>query len=386
MKVQTAVALTTLAMTVSACQINTVETEQVSQETFGEPLKYSKVDVNLHPLSKTVCDPFNGDPAAGLDKGIKASLFYLNAGSPRLYSSEDYVNKAQKSNQSLFLADMNVPTRLFSQGFATQVNEVVKDDNGNKLIEYFGLKFETVLKLSDTDEEGYYELALLSDDGSKLKIKTGTGDSAVTKTIIDNDGDHETRFGCSKELIYMSRDSAIPVEVTYYQGPRYHIANMLMWRKSTTVGKDSACGQSGNGRYFNADNGSQEQQAYKDLLSRGWKVVSQDNFFIPAKESYNPCVEGTNPVISNFRVLERGSETLDLAWTTDIPATSQVKLVNKATGEVILTNSDNALRTTHLVSITGLKAGTAYTAQATSISEDLGKVLSEEITVTTFGE
>lgn len=384
MKVQTALALTTLTMTMTACQINTTtESDVITQETFGDPVQYSKVDVNLHPLSKTVCDPFNGEPAGGLDKGIKASLFYLNSGSPRLYSSEDYVNKAQKSAQSLFFADLNVPTRMFTEGFATQSNDVLKDDSGNKLIEYFGVKFETTIKLAADDEEGYYELALLSDDGSKLKIKNGVGDNATLKTIIDNDGDHPSRFGCASELVYMSRDTIMPVEISYYQGPRFHISNILMWRKSATVGKDQACGHTGNEHFFNPNDASKELKPYTDLLDRGWRVVSKENFFIPKAETYNPCVAGTDPVISNFRVLEKMSETVYLQWTTDIPATSQVKLVNKGTGEVILTNSDNALRTTHSVQINNLRANNTYTAQATSISEDLGKALSLEIEFTT---
>jgi hypothetical protein len=71
------------------------------------------------------------------------------------------------------------------------------------------------------------------------------------------------------------------------------------------------------------------------------------------------------------------------SWTTDIASTSQIKLVNKATGEVILTDSDNALRTSHSVMVQGLQPETTYQAQAVSISDDLGKALSAVIEFTT---
>src|SRR5690606_35966359 len=122
-------------------------------------------------------------------------------------------------------------------------------DTNKKLIEYFGVKFESTLQLSDDDEEGDYELALLSDDGARLKIKDPATDS--WREIINNDNNHETRMGCSSEVIRMTRRTQIPIEVVYFQGPRYHIANILMWRKSSVAGKDSSCGVYGNKHYFN---------------------------------------------------------------------------------------------------------------------------------------
>lgn len=379
MKVQTALTMTTLTLLLASCGIKTAEQETVSQESYGEPLKMAKVNVNLHPLNKTVCDPFGGEPSTSLEQGVKASLHYLISGMPRLYNSEDYVTFAKKSDQSLFFADLNVPTRMFTEGFATQANDVLKDDNGNKLIEYFGVKFETTLKLAATDEEGDYELALLSDDGTKLKVKSGSGDNVTYKTLINNDGDHETRLGCATEVVRLTRDSAIPVEITYYQGPRYHIANILLWRKASVAGKDASCGKQGNEYYFNPNKNSEPKQPYLDLLNRGWKVVTKENYFIPSTETYNPCVEGTKPVITNFRVNETTSTVAYISWTTDIPATSQVKLVNKSTGQVIVTESDNMLRTSHSVRVYDLQPLTVYSAQAASVSEDLGNSLSNQI-------
>ena len=323
MKVQTTLAMTATMLMVAGCGNNIGSSNNVSQETYGQALKYSKVDVNIHPLDQTVCDPFNNIPASNLEQGIKASLYYAFAGLPRMYSSADYTSLAKKSSQSLFFADLNVPTRMFTEGFATQTNDYLKDDSGNKLIEYFGVKFETIIKLASDEEEGDYEIALLSDDGTTLKTVSGTTENPVLTTLIDNEGDHPTRMGCAKQIVHMTKDTTLPVQLTYYQGPRYHIANVMMWRKASVAGKDALCGATGNEYFFDPNKASAQLKPYKDLLARGWKPLAKENFFIPKNASYNPCVKGTAPVISNFAVNEVLLTGVFLAWTTDIPARSE---------------------------------------------------------------
>lgn len=394
MRTQPALALISFQLLLTSCGFNqgltALEAESITQETFtpapetgGEPvLTRAKVNINDYPLTKTVCDPFGGVSSNTLDQGIKASLHYRISGMPRMYSSLDYVSFARKSEQKLFFADINVPTRKFENGFSTQANDVLKDDENNRLIEYFGVKFETIFKLSANDEEGDYEFALLSDDGVTLKSITGTKENPVITDIIKSEGDHPTKMGCASKSIRMTYDTALPLELTYYQGPRYHISNVMLMRKADVAGQDVECGKGGNNYFFN-ENDSQPKQAYKDLIARGWKVVPKENFFIPKAESYNPCIVGTVPVISNFKVNEVITFGVFLSWQTDVFATSQVKLINKATGEVILTNSDNYLRKSHSVQVGGLQSGATYTAQAVSVSEDLGKNLSELIEFTT---
>ena len=344
----------------------------------GLSLKSSAYNINLHPMNKVVCDPWGGG-GEELEKGIKASLFYRGIGQPRYYSAQEYVDKTTASSQVLFMSDINVPTRMFSEGFATQTNSVVKDDAGAKLIEYFGLKFESVLKLKPGQNEGSYELASLADDGIVVKAKI----DGVWKTLINNDGDHPTQMGCSSSSINMNHDSAIPIEVTYYQGPRYHIANVLMWRESSDPGKDKECSKIGNEYFFNPNAGSVALAPYNGLLARGWEPISADNYYLPGKESYNPCVPGTAPVISAFRTVEVLSNDVYLNWTTDIESTSQVLVTEVSTGTQILTSSDNLLRTNHTVHVGGLQPGVTYTVQAISISADMGKSMSEILTFTT---
>ena len=138
------------------------------------------------------------------------------------------------------------------------------------MIEYFGLKFETVLKLRADQNEGSYELGTLADDGIIVKAKV----DGVWKTIINNDVDHPTQMGCAASALNLNRDSAIPLEITYYQGPRYHIANVLMMRESANTGKDQECGKLGNTYYFDPNNQSVPLAPYQGLLARGWALVS----------------------------------------------------------------------------------------------------------------
>jgi hypothetical protein len=367
------------AETLTGCTSGFSTGENITAEANSSAVGMSKVDLNLHPMNKTVCDPFNNNNTQVMTQGVQGTLFYRTSQMPRMYKVQDYIDFTKKSDKTLFFTDMNVPTRRFTEGFSTQTTGILKDDTGAKLIEYFGIKFESTLQLGENDEEGDYELALLSDDGTRLKIKDPATDT--WKEIIDNDGDHPTRMGCSTQTIHMTRRTQIPIEAIYYQGPREHIANVLMWRKSATAGKDSLCGASGNEYFFHPDKASVPLKPYNDLLARGWKPVGAQNFWL--NNTYNPCTEGTKPVITSFRATEILLTDVFLAWNTDIPASTQVRLINQDTGEEILTAADNMLRTTHEVHVSGLKPNTTYSAQAVSISQDLGNSLSNEIIFTT---
>jgi hypothetical protein len=367
------------ALFLTACGNSLFEQGSIQTEVTSQALGHAKVDLNLHPMNKTVCDPFNDNTTQVMEQGVQGTLFYKTPGSPLLSSALDYVTKATKSDKTLFFADINVPTRLFSEGFSTQTTGVLMDGSQNKLVENFGIKFETMLQLAEGDEEGDYELALLADDGARLKYKDPVDDT--WKEVINNDGDHPTRMGCASNILSFNRRSQIPIEVVYYQGPRYHIANVLMWRKATVAGKDTSCGQTGNSLFFDPNHGSTPMKAYEDLLARAWKPISAQNFWLNG--TYNPCTQGTKPVITNFAVTEIGIKDVFLAWQTDVPSSSQVRLINNDTGEEILTTADNLLRTDHAVHVTGLRSETTYRAQAVSISQDLGNTLSQEIVFTT---
>lgn len=175
----------------------------------------SKYNLNAYPMNKIICDPFTGQPQLDLEKGIKASLYPKLSTQPIWHSANDYINHYTKADQTLFFADFNIPTRSFQLGFTTAAGETLKDDLGYRLMEYFAVEFETDFMLANTDEETNYEFALLSDDGSKLQIQ----ENGVWKDIINNDGDHQTRMGCSTQVLNLKKNQKIPMRVQYYQGP-----------------------------------------------------------------------------------------------------------------------------------------------------------------------
>jgi hypothetical protein len=78
---------------------------------------FMAVNVNRYAANKIMCDPL-APPTSSATKsyqnGIKAELFYRTQGMPRWYNSNDYVSLAKKSEQNIFLTDVNVPTRMFT--------------------------------------------------------------------------------------------------------------------------------------------------------------------------------------------------------------------------------------------------------------------------------
>jgi hypothetical protein len=339
----------------------------------------SNMDVNMYSLNNLVCDPFDGGGGAQPGYGLKAVLSYAAAGQ-RYYTVQEYLDNGIRADQTIFFNTLNVPTRAFSLGFPTQTGGMLKADDGTNLVEFFALEFTTVLKLGPNDLPGDYELALLSDDGAILQIR----DNGTYRNLVTNDGDHPSRFGCTTETVHFDADTEVLAKIKYYQGPRYHISLIPMWRRITNpalVGHDSSCGQSGNNMYFDPDHNSTPQAAYTGLLNRGWKPLEALNYGLPVEAVFNPCVNGQAPMISNVSVEDLHDSQLLVTWNTDILATSQVRIVNMDTGEEVLTLSDNMLRTEHEIIVRNVQLNVNYLVQAVSISETYGKSISQAFNV-----
>ncbi len=379
--------IASLGMLISGCLLE--DQKAVVADNLGPGVSFTAFDVNAFPLNRLVCEPFGSTATTSTPlNGIRTKLFYRMAGMPRYYTAQQYVDLTQASGKDIFLSQVNVPTRMFDTGFSSQTNDVLKNDSGQTLIEYFGLKMSTAVRLSENDPEGAYEFALLSDDGSVMKIKNPDETWSVH---INNDGDHPTRMGCASNVVNMTRRTRLEVDLTYYQGPRYHISNVLMWRPvpaGSNAGSDSECGKSGNNYFFDPNNGSVSLPPYAGLIARGWKVLAPNNFWVVGADlkqttNYNPCTVGVNPVISQFTLGEALVTDVFVSWVTDIPATDQVMITNVSTGASTLTVSDNILRTQHQVRVSGLTTQTTYTLKAVSISDTLGKAISDPLTLTT---
>ncbi len=335
---------------------------------------YSSFDVNLYPMNKLICDPFDGGSDTTFDKGLKAELYYRSEGQPKFSSLAPYFSEGTKSDQTLFFSQINVPTRLFSLGFPTETGDLVKRDDGEVLNEWFALRFTSSLTLGPDDSEGLYQLAVLSDDGSILRLQK----NGEWVDVVNNDNNHPTRMGCG-DVIEMKAGEQHLLQLDYYQGPRHHIALIPMWRKVDSLNPepDPLCGVTGNNTFFDFNNNSTPRQPYLDLLDRGWKPLDAANYALPMESQFNPCVHGQAPIISNFQVEDLLDGVVQVSWTTDIPATSQVRYVNMGDGAETLTLSDNVLRTEHSIFLQGLAPGSHYLIQGVSISETYGKSLSE---------
>ncbi len=340
------------------------------------------VDLNKMLPHNAICTPWPKDGEGDWQNGLKGSVFYRAQGQDRWYNSLDYINKGTPKSGTILVSSLNVPTRMFTEGFETAAGESIKNEMGEKLIEYFGLSFESDLVLTENDEEGEYEFSSLTDDGFRLSIQDGNG---VWQDVITTEGDHPTKMGCSSKRILLEKNKLYPMRVTYYQGPRYHISLVAMWRKAPVgpLALDPSCNKQGNELYFDPNKDSVPKAAYNDLLSRGWSPIASQNFVLGAYKAINICTDEPGPTIIDFLLSEYSDTEFTFLWETNEPATTQLKITNVATQETFVTQTSNVLETTHFATVSGLKANTSYLVQPVSVNENVGLTIGEGIVIQT---
>jgi len=244
------------------------------------------------------CDPFGGG-ATYVNLGLSAKLFYLPPGAPHYTTVGDYLTHGLQLPVDIFFAQVNVPTRLFSAGFPSQAGPAFATPEGDTLVEYFALRYQSRLQLGVNDTPGKYQIGILSDDGA---IVSADLDGHGLQELLNNDGTHPSRFGCATRTVRFDNNTKLPIQLDYYQGPRYHIANILVWRQipesadettDASVLGDPACGLTGNETFFDFNQTpSRPTQTWLDLLSRGWKVIGPENYVLPDETPENPCCVG----------------------------------------------------------------------------------------------
>jgi hypothetical protein len=244
-----------------------------------------------NPATGTVCNPFGGG-SAGRDQGLKGELFYLPGNLPKYQNVSDYIQNGTKLEADLYFDQVNVPTRPFDAGFVTTDGEVMKTPAGDTLYEWFGIRFQSKIRLTNQDAVGKYQFALIADDGAVLLERLPDGS---TRTIVNNDGQHATKFRVANQPVELGANDELPIEVRYYQGPRMHIAAMVLWREWPSAAngyKDPLDGREGNDLFFSSNTTpSKPLAAYEQLLARGWRPVPAANFFLPSEVPANPCPE-----------------------------------------------------------------------------------------------
>jgi len=330
--------------------------------------------------ANTVCDPLTNTPAPTPLNGLLGKLIMKTPEMAANVSSVmDYYYNGQKLSQDLFFADVNVPTQLFTKGFSTVDGQLLVDGNGVKLTENFAIEYTSILKLSDTDKEGHYEIPVLSDDGARLFVK----ENGVWTELANNDGVHPTRMGCPYRTVEMKRNKELPIKLLYYQGPKYHISNVLMWKyyKTAQVWKDpskhSLCGYQGNDLFFSAD--GKKTKAMKTLEADGYSIISKSSYKMP-EQTQNPC-SLPELVLSAYAIQSYSGTSAVVSWSTNLPASSQLRVSNLFTGEEILTVKDVNLLTEHSVQVNGLVPGVSYQIQAISVDANGREIRSSLATV-----
>lgn len=248
-------------------------TSGTADEIFGQG---DPTDDGGNPTN-IVCDPF-----ATTEKttpGLKGSLYVYEKSDAedKIKKLNDIFTRGQKiQDTAIYFSKLNVPTRRWETGFENQSGQKLENSKGEVLIEWFGLKFETLIKLNDDDKEGYYQFATISDDGSVVEVDPGDG----FKRVVDNDGLTETRMKCGN-YVYIKKGDRLPARIAYFQGPRVEIALNLMWRKidpKKTNLQSKHCG-SAAGFFSNG----KDTNKMKEVKAAGWKMMETSNFELKEK-------------------------------------------------------------------------------------------------------
>jgi hypothetical protein len=168
--------------------------------------------------SPTVCDPFSAGSVCAIKSGLLANVYYY----PNGVGVQNYIDYGTLLPIYIQLSNLNIPLRKWTDGFPGLNGNLLADNSGNPLVEYFALDLKGYLELVAGFSEDSYEFALASDDGAILDI-----DGEV---VVDNDGTHPTQWKCSTKSINLMRGQQHAMRVRYYQGPRDQIALQVFWR------------------------------------------------------------------------------------------------------------------------------------------------------------
>jgi PA14 domain. len=187
----------------------------------------------LEPSIPVICDPLStGSQAAtcheGSDDGLLGNVYYL----PNEKGSvQRYIDYGTRLNIYVQMSNLDIPTRDWTSGFPAPQG-VLQDQNGDALIEYFGMDLRGYIKLKDNYNEDDYDFAIASDDGAILDIDG--------REIVNNDGQHDRQWKCSSESVHLKVGEAKAMRLRYYQGPRVQIALQVYMRPASQ--RSQGCG------------------------------------------------------------------------------------------------------------------------------------------------
>ena len=222
-----AVCLFSGILSLSACETQYsigIEEPAAKETPTNEP------SIVVPPKKQVKCDPL--DHKTGASTGNIIAQLYSAGGRLHDNTVDEFFTTDETGKQiyavdtTLYFSDLDVPLRAFTEGF-TGIDGSPLMEPGTQIVldEWFAIHAKSRLKLSDTDQPGYYQMVLVSDDGANFYVN---GD---TTPLVDNDGVHSVRIACADRAIKLDRDSRIPFVLDYYQGPANEIALQVKWRR-----------------------------------------------------------------------------------------------------------------------------------------------------------
>jgi len=231
------------------------------------------------------------------DDGLVGKIYYLLNDSPNntvspptmkdkngidiLFPSEvtqvnTIIDRGIELPADLLLPNIFLPTFKFSEGFMGINGVEVKDELGNSLVEAFAFELKGYIVKGENMDTGIYEFALLSDDGATLEADLDK-DGTYETMLVDNDGLHNTKMGCSLIPVDIQTDTKIPIRLRFYQGPAERIALSLLLRKIDTpdqAGLEPRCGYTHPTEWFSSEEDSTlpdlVNSIYGEINARGW--------------------------------------------------------------------------------------------------------------------
>lgn len=238
-----------------------------------------KKEFFISASSRTICNPMGNEEEStnNMNKGLVGEIRLLksnNDSGRNLLSTYLDENKSYKvDGVKLFASQVNVPSRYFSEGFETKENIAI-EIGGRKLDEWFNVNYESILKINDSTLQGEYEFAIVSDDGARLYFDD-LNDDLLEKLYLRKDSTQAPAMLCASDfsnarIIDLRAGMAHRLKINYFQGPRYHIALQLFWRKKDlSISKSPLCGRG-------IGDAQQDQ-----LHSEGWEIVPPSVFNLP---------------------------------------------------------------------------------------------------------
>lgn len=363
--------LTSITLSLSSCL---VETSDIG----GAGGTKTVVDPNGNPnenATRLICDPFSSNSQIGRERGLFGNIYHIpdksicsqskgEDGGACFKNVEDYINKGTLANAYIYLDRLFVQSQPFTKGLVDSNGNAI-DLQGVNFYENFAVDVNAQLQLAENEAPGYYQLALISDDGALLKQVNSDGTEVI---LVNNNGSHPTKMACADTPIWMDHNP-VNIKLQQFQGSRKAITMVAMWRPWDPNNKDatSECGKGGNGKYFDSSKTPiQPKKHFYELLVNGWKVLENENFVFPGQEE-NPCApQEETLLLTAFSIQVPNRNSVSGQWNSNIPASSQLEVKNTATGAITLSPVDPSLALNHDMLYQGLSPNTLYSVRAIS--------------------